>query len=136
MDKLRIRGGKPLRGEINISGAKNSALPILAASLLSSEALRLSNLPVLQDIRTMVALLGSIGVCTTDEEQCLSLSTPENVSLVAPYELVRTMRASILVLGPLLARFGRARVSFPGGCAIGSRPVDLHLRGLSHGSRV
>ena len=130
MDKLRIRGGKPLRGEINISGAKNSALPILAASLLSSEALRLSNLPVLQDIRTMVALLGSIGVCTTDEEQCLSLSTPENVSLVAPYELVRTMRASILVLGPLLARFGRARVSFPGGCAIGSRPVDLHLRGL------
>jgi len=131
MDKLAICGGVPLAGEIRISGAKNAALPILAASLLSAEALRVRNVPHLHDITTMIELLGSMGVdVLIDERMGVEACAAAVHSHVAPYELVRTMRASILVLGPMLARFGRARVSFPGGCAIGSRPIDLHLRGL------
>ena len=131
MDYFVIRGGKPLQGRIAISGAKNAALPILAASLLTSDELRLSNVPHLNDINTMVELLGALGAqVTVDESGALCLSAAELNSRRAPYELVKTMRASILVMGPLLARFGRAEVSFPGGCAIGSRPVDLHLKGF------
>ncbi len=131
MDYFVIRGGKPLQGRIAVSGAKNAALPILAASLLTSEELRLSNVPHLNDITTMVELLGALGAqVAVDESGTLCMSAAELSSRRAPYELVKTMRASILVMGPLLARFGRAEVSFPGGCAIGSRPVDLHLKGF------
>lgn len=131
MDYFVIRGGKPLQGRIAISGAKNAALPILAASLLTSEELRLNNVPHLNDITTMVELLGALGAqVAVDESGALCMSAAELSSRRAPYELVKTMRASILVMGPLLARFGRAEVSFPGGCAIGSRPVDLHLKGF------
>ena len=131
MDYFVIRGGKPLQGSIAISGAKNAALPILAASLLTSEELRLNNVPHLNDITTMVELLGALGAeVAVDESGTLCMSAAELSSRRAPYELVKTMRASILVMGPLLARFGRAEVSFPGGCAIGSRPVDLHLKGF------
>ncbi|MEH6585653.1 MAG: UDP-N-acetylglucosamine 1-carboxyvinyltransferase [Halioglobus sp.] len=131
MDKLLIQGGRPLDGELRISGAKNSALPILAATLLADEPVTIGNLPHLQDVTTMIELLGCMGVSMTIGEK---LSVEVDVSTItefsAPYALVRTMRASILVLGPMLAHFGRAHVSFPGGCAIGSRPVDLHLQGL------
>lgn len=131
MDKLLIRGGERLRGEIRVSGAKNSALPILAATLLASQPVRVSNLPHLHDITTMIELLGCLGVeLTVDEKLGIEVDTSALNQFTAPYELVKTMRASILVLGPILARLGKARVSFPGGCAIGSRPVDLHLRGL------
>ncbi|PID43949.1 MAG: UDP-N-acetylglucosamine 1-carboxyvinyltransferase [Gammaproteobacteria bacterium] len=131
MDKLLITGGHPLEGEIRISGAKNSALPILAATLLADEPVTIGNLPHLQDVTTMIALLGRMGVdLVADENMGLQVKTGEIKEYRAPYELVKTMRASILVLGPLLAHFGRAEVSLPGGCAIGSRPVDLHLRGL------
>ena len=131
MDKLLITGGACLRGEIRVSGAKNSALPILAATLLASEPVRISNLPHLQDITTMMELLGCLGVeLTVDEKLGIEVDAGSVNRFTAPYELVKTMRASILVLGPIVARFGAARVSFPGGCAIGSRPVDLHLRGL------
>lgn len=131
MDKLIIEGGRPLRGEIRISGAKNSALPILAATLLTPDSVRIANLPHLHDITTMIELLGCMGVaCSIDERMTVEVDNSGINSLVAPYELVKTMRASILVLGPLLARFGEAEVSFPGGCAIGSRPVDQHLKGL------
>lgn len=131
MDKLLISGGRPLRGEIRISGAKNSALPILAATLLADEPVIVSNLPHLHDITTMIELLGCMGVgVVLDEKMRVEVDASSITSYSAPYELVKTMRASILVLGPLLARFGEARVSFPGGCAIGSRPVDLHLSGL------
>ena len=131
MDKLCITGGKPLAGEIRISGSKNAALPILAATLLSERPVLLSNIPHLQDITTMIELLGCLGVqVTLDEKMRLSVEAKNITSYTAPYDLVKTMRASILVLGPLLTRFGEANVSFPGGCAIGSRPVDLHLRGL------
>tara|TARA_R110000787_G_scaffold39789_8_gene99368 strand:+ start:10707 stop:11969 length:1263 start_codon:yes stop_codon:yes gene_type:complete len=131
MDKLLISGGRPLRGEIRISGAKNSALPILAATLLADEPVIVSNLPHLHDITTMIELLGCMGVgVVLDEKMRVEVDASSINSYSAPYELVKTMRASILVLGPLLARFGEARVSFPGGCAIGSRPVDLHLSGL------
>ena len=131
MDKLCITGGKPLAGEIRISGSKNAALPILAATLLSERPVLLSNIPHLQDITTMIELLGCLGVqVTLDEKMRLGVEAKEITSCTAPYDLVKTMRASILVLGPLLARFGEANVSFPGGCAIGSRPVDQHLRGL------
>lgn len=131
MEKLAIRGGRPLAGEIRISGAKNAALPILAASLLSVEALHVRNVPHLHDITTMIELLGSMGVdVLVDEHMGIEAHAAEVHTHIAPYELVRTMRASILVLGPMLARFGRAQVAFPGGCAIGSRPIDLHLRGL------
>ncbi len=131
MDKLAISGGRPLDGEIRISGAKNAALPILAASLLSADTLRIRNVPHLHDITTMIELLGSMGVdVLIDERMGVEARAAEVLSHVAPYALVRTMRASILVLGPLLARFGRALFSVPGGCAIGCRPIDLHLHGL------
>lgn len=131
MEKLIIRGNQPLNGEIRVSGAKNAALPILAACLLSPCPIRLSNIPHLQDVTTIVSLLGQMGVrITLDERANIEVNAEGLESFHAPYELVRTMRASILVLGPLLSRFGAAQVSLPGGCAIGTRPVDQHLKGL------
>jgi UDP-N-acetylglucosamine 1-carboxyvinyltransferase len=131
MDKLLISGGPPLAGEVRIAGAKNAALPILAATLLSEEPVMVSNVPHLQDITTTMELLGRMGAdLTIDEKLCVEVDTGKLDHLEAPYELVKTMRASILVLGPLLARFGEASVSLPGGCAIGSRPVNLHIEGL------
>ena len=131
MDKLIIEGGVRLNGEIRISGAKNSALPILAASLLTDEALTVGNLPHLHDITTMIELLGVMGVeAVIDEKLNVEINGGSIKSYDAPYDLVKTMRASILVLGPMLSHFGEANVSLPGGCAIGSRPVDLHIRGL------
>ncbi|MAS25743.1 MAG: UDP-N-acetylglucosamine 1-carboxyvinyltransferase [Oceanospirillaceae bacterium] len=131
MDKLRIEGGNRLNGEIRISGAKNSALPILSATLLAEGVMRVGNLPHLHDITTMLELLGCMGVeVAIDEDMSVETDCANIKSCVAPYDLVRTMRASILVLGPLLARYGEAEVSLPGGCAIGSRPVDLHIRGM------
>jgi len=131
MDKLMIQNAGPLRGEIRISGSKNSALPILAATLLVDGVVRISNLPHLNDITTMLALLRCMGVgVTLDERMSVEIDANSINDFTAPYELVKTMRASILVLGPMLARYGVANVSFPGGCAIGSRPVDIHLRGL------
>ena len=131
MDKLILEGGQPLKGEIKISGAKNSALPILAATLLTGEKMHISNLPHLHDITTMLELLGCMGVaCSINEHMTVEVDNSAIRSFCAPYDLVKTMRASILVLGPLLARYGEAEVSFPGGCAIGSRPVDQHLKGL------
>ena len=131
MGKLVVSGGTPLHGEVRISGAKNSVLPILAASLLASEPVTISNVPHLNDVTTMMKLLGELGIkLTVDERLTIELDASTVKSFHAPYELVRTMRASILVLGPLLARFGQAEVSLPGGCAIGSRPVDMHIRGL------
>ena len=131
MDKLIIKGGVPLKGEVAISGAKNAALPIIAATLLATDNVTLKNVPRLKDISTMVALLQKLGAEVVEsEENTLQIAANQVNDLVAPYELVKTMRASILVLGPLLARFGRVDVSLPGGCAIGSRPVDLHLKAL------
>jgi len=131
MDALLIHGGSPLAGEVRIPGAKNAALPILTASLLAAEPLRLGNVPHLKDISTMLALLGHMGVrVTLDERNRVTLCGESIPHKEAPYEMVKTMRAAILVLGPTLARFGEARVSLPGGCAIGSRPVDLHIKGL------
>lgn len=131
MDRLVISGGQPLVGEVSISGAKNSSLPILCAGLLTKERLSLRNVPHLRDIATTFALLEAMGVSVerSDDGQ-IDMCAGSIEKFRAPYELVKTMRASILVLGPLLAHFGRAEVSLPGGCAIGSRPVDLHLRGL------
>lgn len=131
MDKLIITGGKRLAGELRISGAKNAALPILAATLLSETPVQIGNVPHLHDITTMMELLGRLGVqLLLDETMNIEIDCRAITSYEAPYELVRTMRASILVLGPLLARFGEAHVSLPGGCAIGTRPVDIHLNGL------
>ncbi|UYZ83876.1 UDP-N-acetylglucosamine 1-carboxyvinyltransferase [Entomomonas sp. E2T0] len=131
MDKLKITGGVALNGEIRISGAKNSALPILACTLLGDTPSTVSNLPHLHDITTMIELFGCMGIQPTiDEKLSLEVDASTIKTLVAPYDLVKTMRASILVLGPMLARFGKAEVALPGGCAIGSRPVDLHVRGL------
>lgn len=131
MDKLLISGGGPLAGEIRISGAKNSALPILAATLLADGPVMVSNVPHLHDITTMFELLGCLGVTVIlNEKMQVEVDATTLHSHVAPYDLVKTMRASILVLGPMLSKYGVASVSFPGGCAIGSRPVDLHLRGL------
>ena len=131
MDKLMINRAGPLKGEIRISGSKNSALPILAATLLADSPIHISNLPHLNDITTMLALLRCMGVgVTVDERMSVEIDANAINDFTAPYELVKTMRASILVLGPMLARHGVANVSFPGGCAIGSRPVDIHLRGL------
>ncbi len=131
MDKLIIQGGVRLDGDIKISGSKNSALPILAATILASEPVHIGNLPHLNDVTTMLALLRCMGVdITIDEKMCVEINPNTITEREAPYELVKTMRASILVLGPLLSRYGEARVSFPGGCAIGSRPVDIHLSGL------
>lgn len=132
MDKLHIQGGVPLHGEITVSGAKNAALPILCASLLTADTLTLDNVPVLRDIGTTLALLGRMGVRSQrDFDGRMHLCAADVHSQEAPYDLVKTMRASILVLGPLLARFGQARVSLPGGCAIGQRPVDQHIKGLA-----
>ena len=131
MQKLKISGGKKLIGEINISGAKNAALPILAASLLSEKNVTLNNVPHLNDIATMITLLQSMGVeVIFDDTMRLNLNARNVDRLIAPYDLVKTMRASILVLGPLVSRFGSAEVSLPGGCAIGARPVNLHIDGL------
>ena len=131
MDKLRIQGGTPLTGEIAISGAKNAALPILCASLLSSEPLHLTNVPRLRDISTMLRLLAQMGVEVSDHGvDGLVLDSRGLNNPLAPYDMVKTMRAAILVLGPLLARHGEARVSLPGGCAIGARPVEQHIKGL------
>lgn len=131
MDKLIIAGGKPLSGEIRISGAKNAALPIIAATLLAKEPVTVRNLPHLHDITTTLELFGRMGIQPIIDEKLNVEIDPTTIkSLVAPYELVKTMRASILVLGPLVARFGEAEVALPGGCAIGTRPVDLHIRGL------
>ncbi|MCQ4346073.1 UDP-N-acetylglucosamine 1-carboxyvinyltransferase [Pseudomonas stutzeri] len=131
MDKLIITGGAPLDGEIRISGAKNSALPILAATLLADQPVTVRNLPHLHDITTMIELFGRMGVQPVINEKLdVEVDATTIRTLVAPYELVKTMRASILVLGPMVARFGQAEVALPGGCAIGTRPVDLHIRGL------
>ena len=132
MDRLLIRGGSPLRGEVVVAGAKNAALPELCACLLSAEPVRLGNVPKLQDVRTMLKLLQHMGVRVDGAlgDEVLGLDAGELTHIEAPYDLVKTMRASILALGPLLARFGHARVSLPGGCAIGSRPVDQHIKGL------
>ena len=130
MDKLRITGGQKLHGDITISGAKNAALPILCASLLTADDIQLHNVPRLRDIDTACKLLAQLGVKSQVDDENVTLNAGQISSLEAPYELVKTMRASILVLGPLLARFGEARVSLPGGCAIGQRPVDQHIKGL------
>ena len=131
MDKLVIQGGTRLDGELRISGAKNAALPIIAATLLADEPITIRNLPHLHDVTTMIELLGCMGVeVVIDEKLSLEVNANTISEFSAPYELVKTMRASILVMGPMLARHGKAHISFPGGCAIGSRPVDLHLRGL------
>ncbi|TAM07399.1 MAG: UDP-N-acetylglucosamine 1-carboxyvinyltransferase [Paraburkholderia sp.] len=130
MDKLVIVGGQKLAGEVAVSGAKNAALPILCAGLLSAEPVHLDNVPDLQDVRTTLRLLGQMGVRTEQSGNRVQLDAANVTNLVAPYELVKTMRASILVLGPLVARFGEAKVSLPGGCAIGARPVDQHIKGL------
>jgi UDP-N-acetylglucosamine 1-carboxyvinyltransferase len=131
VDKLIIAGSRPLRGEVRISGAKNAALPVLMASLLSAEPLTVRNIPHLHDITTTLELLGHLGVeLEVDEKLSITVDAGDVRQLRAPYDLVKTMRASILVLGPLLARFGEAEVSLPGGCAIGSRPVNLHIKGF------
>jgi UDP-N-acetylglucosamine 1-carboxyvinyltransferase len=132
VDKLLIRGGVPLAGEVRVSGAKNAALPLMCAALLTDQPLRLANVPHLRDVTTMLGLLTQMGVdVNVDETMCVELGGAHVRNPVAPYELVKTMRASILVLGPLVARHGQARVSLPGGCAIGQRPVDQHLKGLA-----
>ncbi|MFN4998490.1 MAG: UDP-N-acetylglucosamine 1-carboxyvinyltransferase [Betaproteobacteria bacterium] len=137
MDRFQIHGGRPLQGEISVSGAKNAALPILCASLLTAEPLVLSNVPRLRDVGTMKKLLMQMGTRIetvaqqADGQEQLCLTSDAMTHLQAPYELVKTMRASVLVLGPMLARFGEALVSLPGGCAIGQRPVDQHIKGLT-----
>ena len=130
MDKLLITGGRPLHGEVRISGAKNAALPILCAGLLTSDSLDLHNVPHLKDVATMLNLLRQTGLKVEQDGERVQLNGSAIDKLEAPYDMVKTMRASILVLGPMLARFGEARVSLPGGCAIGSRPVDQHIKGL------
>ncbi len=130
MDKIVITGGRKLKGEVEISGAKNSALPIMAAALLSEEETILDNVPDLRDIQTMLKLLRALGAKAQFDKNRVTIRPGKNLNPVAPYKLVSTMRASICVLGPLLAREGRADVSIPGGCVIGSRPIDLHMKGL------
>jgi UDP-N-acetylglucosamine 1-carboxyvinyltransferase len=138
VEKLDIQGGLPLSGEVRVSGAKNAALPILCAALLTPETLTLQNVPHLRDVTTTLSLLAQMGVeVSLDEKLGVGLSAAKLHKLSAPYDLVKTMRASILVLGPMIARFGEARVSLPGGCAIGQRPVDLHIKGLqAMGARI
>lgn len=138
MEKLLIRGGKPLNGNVRISGAKNAVLPILAATLLADTPMVVGNIPHLRDVTTTMELLGRMGVSLmVDEHMNIEVDASTIKEFVAPYEMVRTMRASILVLGPMLARFGQAEVSLPGGCAIGSRPVNIHLQGLeAMGARI
>jgi len=137
MDTIQVRGGRPLRGEVEVEGAKNAALPILLASLLTAEPCRFRNVPRVVDVRTTLRLLADLGARVDDDGTVITIQAERLARLEASYELVKTMRASFLALGPLVARFGRARVSTPGGCAIGSRPVDLHLDGLRKmGARV
>ena len=136
MDKLQIVGGKRLNGDIPISGAKNAALPILCAGLLTAGDLALANVPRLHDVRTMLRLLEQTGLKVAQDDENVVLNGAAINTLVAPYELVKTMRASILVLGPMLARFGEAKVSLPGGCAIGTRPIDLHLKAFEQLGKV
>src|SRR5258705_5974237 len=130
MDRLIVTGGRPLEGEVRISGAKNAALPMMCAALLSEQPLRLANVPRLMDTATMAKLLGQLGAEVERSENEWVLHAKALSNPVATYDLVKTMRASILVLGPLLARCGEAKVSLPGGCAIGARPVDQHIKGL------
>ncbi|HAS17616.1 MAG: UDP-N-acetylglucosamine 1-carboxyvinyltransferase [Nitrospirae bacterium RIFCSPHIGHO2_02_FULL_42_12] len=130
MDTILIKGGKKLKGEVEISGAKNSALPIIASSILSTEECVLTNVPLLKDIQTIKLVLESMGARVRRDGYTFAIDAKDLKSCEAPYELVKTMRASVLVLGPLVARFGEARVSLPGGCAIGTRPVNLHIAGL------
>ncbi len=130
MDKLRITGGRPLEGEVRVSGAKNAALPIMCAALLTDRPLALSNVPQLRDVSTMAKLLGQMGVALERSDQKTVLHAKAISEPTAAYDLVKTMRASVMVLGPLLARCGQAKVSLPGGCAIGARPVDQHVKGL------
>ncbi len=130
MDKILITGGKRLEGEVDISGAKNSALPIITSAILSKEDCILNNVPFLNDIKTMKKLMESMGAHIRPDGYTFNINTKDMKSCEAPYELVKTMRASVVVLGPLVARFGEARVSLPGGCAIGARPINLHLAGL------
>ncbi len=130
MEQLIIRGGKPLKGEVTISGAKNAALPIITASLLAPGVHQITNVPELRDVATMGRLIGHMGGLTGYREGIMTLDTGRLRTPEAPYEMVKTMRASVLVLGPLVARFGKARVSLPGGCAIGGRPIDQHIKGL------
>jgi UDP-N-acetylglucosamine 1-carboxyvinyltransferase len=130
MERLIINGGKPLKGEVEISGAKNAALPIITASILAPGVHQITNVPELRDVSTMGRLIGNMGGLTGYREGILTLDTGRLRTPEAPYELVKTMRAAVLVLGPLVARFGKARVSLPGGCAIGSRPIDQHIKGL------
>src|SRR3954469_5368521 len=133
MDKFLITGGSPLHGRVSISGAKNSALPCMAAALLTPETVTLHNIPYVRDIITQRRLLEDVGATVLTPELRTHKITADRVELFeAPYELVKTMRASVLALGPLLARFGKAKVSLPGGCAIGTRPIDLHLEGFRH----
>ncbi|WP_145134651.1 UDP-N-acetylglucosamine 1-carboxyvinyltransferase [Roseomonas gilardii] len=138
MDRIRVRGGRPLRGRIPIGGAKNAALPLMAAALLTPEELVLTNAPALEDVRTMGKLLAQHGLAVEHDTGSRRISmSGQATNLEAPYDLVRKMRASVLVLGPLLARYGRAKVSLPGGCAIGTRPVDIHLSALEAlGARI
>jgi len=132
MDKLLIKGGKELKGEVAISGAKNAALPIMAATLLATDNVSIANVPHLKDVTTMMELLGQLGAkLVVDDKMNVQVHSQDMNEFVAPYDLVKTMRASILVLGPMLSRFGQADVSLPGGCAIGTRPVDLHLKALT-----
>jgi UDP-N-acetylglucosamine 1-carboxyvinyltransferase len=131
MDKIILEGGVPLEGSVTISGSKNAALPVLSACLLTGGWHRLDNIPQLRDIQTIREILSNLGVVFEEQGQTLRVNSDTLNSQTAPYKLVKTMRASVLVLGPLLARLGRARISLPGGCAIGARPIDLHLRGLS-----
>jgi len=130
MDKFVVKGGVPLRGQIETNGAKNSALPALAATLLTDQPVVLRRIPHVRDVRTMQRLLVDIGATAEVDNGCVRIQVSQVRSPEAPYELVKTMRASSLVLGPLVARAGRARVSLPGGCAIGARPINLHLAGL------
>ena len=130
MDKILIRGGRPLQGTVYVRGAKNAALPLMAAALLSEEPCILHNVPCLHDVFTMDKILSGMGVRIDFTGRSMNLDATNVETHEAPYDLVRKMRASFFVLGPLLARFGKARVSLPGGCAIGTRPVDIHLTGL------
>src|SRR5437867_2324973 len=129
MDKIVIEGGRRLRGEVRVSGAKNAALPILCSAILTGGRNQFRNVPALRDIRTMGRLLRNLG-CAVEGEREVSVAANGIANFEAPYDMVKTMRASVLVLGPLVARWGRARVSLPGGCAIGARPIDQHLKGL------
>lgn len=131
MDKILIEGGKPLKGTVKVSGAKNAALPIIAGCILSGGDHHLFNIPHLKDIETIKRIMSIFGVIFRDEQGCLTINADDLTCCEAPYELVKTMRASILLLGPLLARYGKARISLPGGCAIGARPVNLHLKALT-----